>query len=61
MSDKNTRERFQLAENNEMNIVVTKHSPVNARNKHYITNREPLLQNLPMKLPMGSVRPRGWL
>jgi len=35
--------------------------PVNMRNPFCISNREPLLPNPFIKLPMGSIRPMGWL
>lgn len=30
-------------------------------NHHYVSNRPPLLSNPLVKLPLGAVRPRGWL
>ncbi len=35
--------------------------PVEAGNKHYIGNREPLMPSPLFKLPIGAVRPEGWL
>jgi hypothetical protein len=35
--------------------------PASGRNRFYVSNREPLLPNPLVKLPVGSVRPKGWL
>jgi DUF1680 family protein len=35
--------------------------PLDVRNRHYVSNREPLLPNPLVKLPIGAVQPRGWL
>jgi len=35
--------------------------PSGARNDFYISNREPLLPSPLIKLPIGSINPRGWL
>lgn len=31
------------------------------RNNHYLTNREPLVPSVLVKLPVGSIAPQGWL
>ena len=31
------------------------------KNSFYVGNREPLLQSPLIKLPIGSIKPRGWL
>src|SRR5438132_6254806 len=35
--------------------------PLDQRNAHYVCNREPLLPNPLIKLPLGAVQPQGWL
>jgi len=43
----------------KVNVV---HTPAAERpNSHYISNRAPLLINPLVKLPLGAVRPKGWL
>lgn len=43
----------------EVNFVSS--PPLNQRNSHYVSNRDPLLPNPLIKLPLGAVQPRGWL
>lgn len=45
----------------ETSISVLQRPPDNARNSHYLTNRPPLKAGALVKLPIGSVTPRGWL
>ncbi len=41
--------------------VVTKPSTKNMRNQNYVSNRSPLASSVLIKLPVGTVRPQGWL
>ena len=45
----------------ETNIAVMPTPAVDLRNDHYISNRKPLVPSTLIKLPVGSVKPRGWL
>ena len=42
-------------------VTVVPHPPLDAKNKHYVGNRPPLLPSPLLKLPIGTVRPEGWL
>jgi len=42
-------------------ITLVKTPPTAAPNSHYISNRPPLATSPLVKLPIGSIRPKGWL
>lgn len=42
-------------------IVMVQTPPAETPNRHYISNRTPLAVSPLVKLPIGSVRPKGWL
>lgn len=42
-----------------MKVVAT--PPLAEENEFYLSNRVPLLPSPLLKLPTGSIRPRGWL
>lgn len=45
----------------EARVTVPYLAPPGPSNRHYPTNRAPLLESPLVKLPPGAVRPRGWL
>ena len=44
-----------------MDVAIAASPPQDRSNRHYLSNRAPLLANPLVKLPLGAVRPRGWL
>ena len=42
-------------------VSVVEKLDVSVKNDHYLSNREPLLRNAMIKLPIGSIEPKGWL
>jgi len=46
-------------EKNPMTIIAS--LPTTGGNRFYVSNREPLLPSPLIKLPIGSIRPQGWL
>jgi hypothetical protein len=42
-------------------VKVVERPPTTPVNAHYVTNRPPLLPNPLVRLPVGAVRPEGWL
>ncbi len=42
-------------------IAIVKTPPTSTVNKHYISNRSPLLPSPLVKLPIGNIEPKGWL
>lgn len=42
-------------------VKVVQHPATSSKNNHYASNRSPLIPNPLIKLPVGSIRPEGWL
>jgi len=42
-------------------VSVVKVPPAAGQNRHYISNREPLVPSPLIKLPIGAIEPKGWL
>jgi hypothetical protein len=40
---------------------VVKIPPLAGQNRHYVSNREPLVPSPLIKLPIGAIEPKGWL
>ena len=45
----------------ETDARQAEHPPTNTRNSHYITTRAPLRPTPLVKLPAGTIKPKGWL
>ncbi|MBI1913393.1 MAG: glycoside hydrolase family 127 protein [Planctomycetes bacterium] len=45
----------------EDRVSVVDHPPTSSRSRFYAGNREPLLSTPLVKLPVGAIRPKGWL
>ena len=47
--------------NNADQIAIVDKPDTNLKNQHYVSNREPLVPSSLIKLPVGSITPKGWL
>ncbi len=45
----------------DTDLRVVERPPIAVKNASYISNREPLLRNPLIKLPVGTIKPEGWL
>jgi len=47
--------------NSKVEIQAVKIPPAEGSNSYYVSNRPPLLGSPLIKLPIGSIQPKGWL
>jgi hypothetical protein len=53
---------IDMKENSEkFDAATVRTPPIEGQNSHYVSNRPPLLPAPLVKLPIGNVRPKGWL
>jgi len=45
----------------ENSVLVVLSPPNSLSNRHYVSNREPLVPSPLLKLPIGNIAPKGWL
>lgn len=45
----------------EQKVLMVKLPDISGQNDHYISNRTPLKRNVLIKLPVGAIKPEGWL
>jgi len=55
------RREFTSATDSAAEVKVLNRPPMSGGNNSYIGNRPPLLESPLIKLPIGSIEPRGWL
>ena len=47
--------------NSAVKVSVLRIPPITSTNRHYVSNRSPLLPSPLVKLPIGNIEPKGWL
>lgn len=50
-----------LMQTSNASVTIVNELPTESPNRHYVGNREPLERNAMVKLPVASVKARGWL
>src|SRR3989440_764577 len=50
-----------IAASSNVDVRVVQKPPISSSNSNYTANRAPLMPNPLIKLPIGSITPRGWL